>query len=259
MAAALLRVLAERRRPALWAAAIAVALSAAWLLAAGEVSAQVGNPCAGDGINSRECICHNVDSFAVTPMKMTVDFDIDGDGVVPDAYDGTRARTTTGRAEFDEFSGQWVSDDDSKPLDLAPWGEEAEEPANPAGTTVQDSDRPAYDAVLVTNDRYNELCAFSYFRENLGRIWRFGVVLGGIAAAISLAWAGVAYMQDSASVGDAMRVRMAMLRVIMGLAVLALALVIWNVMDSYLISHVDSWSWEQDFYDFRGLHGGSER
>lgn len=238
---------------------LAVAVVAGWAAAPGAVAAQNLNPCAGDGINSRECVCQSIDSFAVTPMKMTVDFDIDGDGSVPDAYDGTRASTTTGRAEFDEYTGQWVSDDADKPLDLAPWGTEAEEPANPAGTTVQDSDRPAYDAVLLVNDRYNELCAFSYFRENLGRLWRFGVALGGVAAAISLAWAGVAYMQESASVGEAMRVRMAMLRVLMGLAVLALALVIWNVMDGYLISHVDSWSWEQDFYDFRGLHGGSER
>lgn len=247
-------------------AAVFLATLAAALSLPGSVSAQA-DPCNvpgdPDAINSKECVCHGVDDFAYAPMKMTLEADPyasppNSDGG-PVAYDD--GRVGTGRPVYDPLSGTWVSHDpvNLPDLSIAPWGVLAEEPADPAGSTVADSERPRYDVVLQTNDRYNELCAFSYFRENMGRLWRFGVALGGVAAAISLAWAGVAYMQDSASYGDAMRVRMAIFRVVIGLAVLALALVIWNVMDAYLISHVDSWSWEQEFYDFRGLHGGSER
>ena len=239
----------------------ALALAAAGLLAfflpGASASAQVGNPCAGEGIDSRECICHAIDDFAAVPMKLTIthDFDSPADGSYPDAWDDQRT-ATTGRAVFNGETGLWESDTPGRPLSVAPWGTEelpAADPENPPN--VISTNRPSHDMVLVLNDRYNELCAFSYLRENLGRVWRFAVILAGAAAAISLAWGGVAYMQDSASYGDAARIRMAMLRVLMGLAVVGLALVAWNAMDGFLFTHVDSWNWDQQFYDFRGLTG----
>lgn len=251
-AGALLRL---RRLLPLAVLALATGLSALFLPGA-TAWAQVGNPCAGEGIDSRECVCHAVDDFAAVPMKMTVAFDIDGDGNYPDAYNDQRDHTT-GAPVYDEATGLWVSNLEGVPLSVASWGTEPLAAADPAnGVSVESGDLPSHDMVLELNDRYNELCAFSYFRENLGRVWRFGVALAGVAAAISLAWGGVAYMQDSASYGDAARIRMAMLRVLMGLAVVALALVVWNAVDGFLITHVDSWSWDQRFYDFSGLTGG---
>lgn len=256
-------------RPRLGLAVLGLALVLCGVLAApGSAWAQQVNPCDNpndpDAINSKECICQAVDDFALVPMKLTERADPyssppSGTGG-PVAYDGVNQESTTGRPVYNPATGLWVSHSATLPdLSVAPWGTAAEESADPAGATPTNAERPAYDLVLETNDRYNELCAFSYFRENLGRIWRFAVALGGVAGAISLAWGGVAYMQDSASMGDAVRVRMAMLRVILGMTILALALVIWNLMDAYLITHIESWSWEQEFYDFRGLHGGSER
>ena len=60
---------------------------------------------------------------------------------------------------------------------------------------------------FMVDDRYNQRCAMSYFRENQRRLWVFAVWLGAGFTVISLIWGGVAYMQNAASGVELSRIR----------------------------------------------------
>ena len=98
---------------------------------------------------------------------------------------------------------------------------------------------------------YGQNCALSYLREDLRRLWRFAVALGGGLAALSLIWAGFAYMQASASGTDLSRNRAMIIRVLVGVIILACAALIWEMVSGTLLGHLDTWSFRRDvFYDF---------
>ena len=100
------------------------------------------------------------------------------------------------------------------------------------------------------NPLYKQHCTLSYFREDLRRLWYFAAALGGGFAALSLAWAGVMYMQHSASGVDLTRSRMMIMRVLLGVLILAFAFVVWEGLGDMLLDTLDPWSQDRSvFYD----------
>ena len=105
--------------------------------------------------------------------------------------------------------------------------------------------------VPALNDRYGQHCALSYVREDLRRLWYFLAAVGGLLAAMSFAWAGVMYMQDSASGGDISRSRAVMVRVVIGMVFLGSSVLVWENLSGLLVSHLDTWTLNFDrYYEF---------
>ena len=99
---------------------------------------------------------------------------------------------------------------------------------------------------------YAQHCAMSYFRENQRRLWVFAVALGAVFSVLSLIWIGVTYMQYSASGVELSRARALLMRVIIGLVIMACALLIWEGLNEYLFSGVESWTQNRGvFYDLK--------
>ena len=106
--------------------------------------------------------------------------------------------------------------------------------------------------MFAVDDRYAQHCAMSYFRENQRRLWVFAVALGAAFSVLSLIWIGVTYMQYSASGVELSRARALLTRVIIGLVILACALLIWEGLNEYLFSGVESWTQNRGvFYDLK--------
>lgn len=79
----------------------------------------------------------------------------------------------------------------------------------------------------VPDGFYDAACAHDYFEENLTRMWYFLVALGTALLTVSLVWAGVIHMQESATGQRNTALRQTLARVIVGILLLALAFVIW--------------------------------
>ena len=108
------------------------------------------------------------------------------------------------------------------------------------------------DLQFMVDDRYNQRCAMSYFRENQRRLWVFAVWLGAGFTVISLIWGGVAYMQNAASGVELSRIRGMLTRVLVGFVILACALLIWDGVSGALFYGVDSWTQDREvYYDLR--------
>ena len=104
----------------------------------------------------------------------------------------------------------------------------------------------------MSSDRYGQHCALSYVRENQRRLWYFAVALGSMFTVISMIWVGVTYMQNSASGVDLSRSRAMLMRVVIGIVILASAFLIWEGLNEVLFSRLDSWTLERGvFYDRR--------
>ena len=183
---------------------------------------------AGRTPNGEDCICAKVVQLRLQPLKYTRagssgvapghdDYfeytggiralDVDGDGVVP---------------KFDPETGLWegkMVNNSSIVVD-------------PVTGEVTSADG---DLILVSNDHYNQQCALSYFRENLRRLWRFAVALGAVLAAASVAWAGVVWMQESASGNDIARSRGMIIRVVIGVIVLSCSFLVLGRLQSWWI------------------------
>ena len=109
-------------------------------------------------------------------------------------------------------------------------------------------DKDACGLVFAYNDQYGQQCALSYVRENLRRLYFFVAAVGAGFAAISMTWAGVVYMQESSSGMDLTRARGMMIRVLIGLVVLASALMGWEGVNDLLLQHVESWTQDRGTY-----------
>lgn len=111
------------------------------------------------------------------------------------------------------------------------------------------------DLVHTENDLYDEQCSFAYLREDLRRVWRFAIALGTMLLGGSLAWIGFVYMQESAQIGNSSSgwagSRTLLMRVLVGIFVLALAGVVWDLIADFTLPGVDSWTLQRDkFYYF---------
>lgn len=215
------------------AALAAAVLGFGWLVAGAEgVLAQqqdeifVG-PRAGDCLedpSSERCICAAVEEVAWVPKdnhgaNRLVGRDVDG---------------VDGPPTFNLATGLWEG--------------------------TKDYERDGYapnqgDLWLKKNDLYDEQCALAYLREDLRRSWRFAIALGTLLLGGSLAWIGFVYMQESAQIGSSnggwSGTRTLLSRVLLGILVLALAGVIWDLMSSMTWPGLQSWTLRrEEFYFF---------
>ena len=178
--------------------------------------------------HSEDCICAGVRRFAFFPIAMDENpadpaqpsADADEDGFRPGLVDGV-----------------WVDH-----------ASESDDVGNtPPGLATE--------LQFVLTDDYGQNCALSYFRENLRRLWVFGVALGAVFASISFIWIGVTHMQHTASGMDISRSRMMFVRVGLGIIILACALVVWEGLNDYLLEGLQGWTNERNvFYNL--LTGG---
>ena len=168
--------------------------------------------------HSEECICADVKLYGLFPKKFKPDVtgpertDADGDTFYP-------SKT---------IDGLWEDHPDEAVV-----GEES-------------------DLEFTSSNRYGQHCALSYVRENQRRLWYFAVALGAMFTVISMIWVGVTYMQNSASGVDLSKSRAMLMRVIIGIVILASAYLIWEGVNEVLFNRLDSWTLDRgDFYEFR--------
>ena len=192
--------------------------------------------------NSEECVCDNVRQFALVPIEVT-----ENEVIVPPAT------PFPGYAGYDPASilpehARYRPVDQDPPDGVLPIlgldGYWVAHPGHP--DTLKDLHVPEN----TLNPLYKQHCTLSYFREDLRRLWYFAAALGGGFAALSLAWAGVMYMQHSASGVDLTRSRMMIMRVLLGVLILAFAFVVWEGLGDMLLDTLDPWSQDRSvFYD----------
>ena len=181
--------------------------------------------------HSEECICATVRKFGYFPKKFDrlglydVDRNLRGKDV-----DGDGKRPILGE------DGVWVDEE----------GEAAN--ANDEGDNEDKRFKKSSDLEWIADDRYKQRCALSYFREDQRRLWYFAVSLGGSFTVISLIWVGVVHMQNTASGVDISKTRAMLVRVIMGLIILACAFLIWEGLNELLFKGLDSWTLEQGVF-----------
>ena len=179
--------------------------------------------------NSEQCICARVRAFGNYP-QLVKDPDNPGN-VIPEDLDGDGVHPV-----FNVDRGVW---------------QDGVHPVTGAHESDVDTRDPPSDLFFSVDDDYGQNCALSYFRENLRRLWYFAAALGGGLAAISLTWAGVAYMQNSSSGVDLSKNRAMIMRVVIGLVIVACSYMIWEAASGMFLGHLDTWSLNPDtFYRF---------
>ena len=160
--------------------------------------------------HTEQCVCARVRAFSMYPLE----------------YDGGAAADVDKDGHspvYNQDGGYWESGDPDDPQD---------------------------DLGLFVDERYGQHCSLSYFRENLRRTWYFLAALGASFAAISMTWAGVAYMQESSSGTDLSRVRGMIVRVLLGMIILSCAFLVWEGLSGFMLGHFESWTLERGvFYD----------
>lgn len=176
------------------------------------------NPVCRDDPYSEDCICAEVKQLALFPREMNP------------VGDGTAVSSDS-------------SDDSFAPiLTDGVWGDHPDE-AN-AGITTE--------LVYIQTDDYGQQCALSYWREDTRRLWVFAVSVGALFTVIGMVMVGITYMQHSASGMDLSRARLQLIRIFIGIIILACSMLVWEGINSFLFSNMESWTFERDvFYDFR--------
>ena len=191
-----------------------------------------------DNPHSQDCICAEVRRFGYFPKSFLPIFD-------PEFPDGSPADFN----EDDVFprltkEGVWV--------EMVPLLENGVKvmgtDGKPVGVEVMPLDKDESDLQFAVDDRYNQRCAMSYFRENQRRLWVFAVWLGAGFTVISLIWGGVAYMQNAASGVELSRIRGMLTRVFVGFVILACALLIWDGISGTLFFGADFWTQDRGVY-----------
>ena len=176
-----------------------------------------------DNPHSEDCICAEVRRFGYFPKA----FKADGTGAADADDDGASPQLVEG--------GLWVDGDG--------------EADNAVGVTDEkEKAEKTSDLQFAVDDRYNQRCAMSYFRENQRRLWVFAVWLGAGFTVISLIWGGVAYMQNAASGVELSRIRGMLTRVFVGFVILACALLIWDGISGTLFFGADFWTQDRGVY-----------
>ena len=104
------------------------------------------------------------------------------------------------------------------------------------------------DLEFMSGDRYSQGCSLAYFRENLRRLWYFAVSLGAAFTVISLIWVGVVHMQNTASGVDISRTRAMLVRVSIGIIIIACSSLIFEGLNAVLFTGLDSWTLERGVF-----------
>ena len=192
-----------------------------------------------DNPHSQDCICAEVRRFGYFPKSFLPIFD-------PEFPDGSPADSNLDEV-FPRLTkeGVWV--------EMVPLEENGVKVMGTDGKPVGVEVRPLEpeeesDLQFAVDDRYNQRCAMSYFRENQRRLWVFAVWLGAGFTVISLIWGGVAYMQNAASGVELSRIRGMLTRVFVGFVILACALLIWDGISGTLFFGADFWTQDRGVY-----------
>lgn len=93
----------------------------------------------------------------------------------------------------------------------------------------------------LENSKYAAYCSLEYFQENQYRLWYFALAFGGTLAAISIAWGGFVYMQESVSGETRSTARTTVLRVVIGLVLLACAFIVWDAVSGIFLDGSAVW------------------
>ena len=183
-----------------------------------------------DNPHSQDCICFEVRRF----------------GYFPKAFDPTRLDPDSGEPMAKDADGDDIS---PQPVEGGLWVDGDGEADNAVGVTDEkEKAEKTSDLQFAVDDRYNQRCAMSYFRENQRRLWVFAVWLGAGFTVISLIWGGVAYMQNAASGVELSRIRGMLTRVFVGFVILACALLIWDGISGTLFFGADFWTQDRGVY-----------
>ena len=180
---------------------------------------------------SEDCICAAVKQVALFPREMNSDGsgvaeDTDGDGIFP----------------TENADGTW-SDGAGEDVDYWALATDAARAARPDLRS---------ELVYVQTNEYGQQCALSYFRENQRRLWVFTVSVGGLFSVISMIIIAITYMQHSASGVDLSKARLMLIRVCIGVIILACSMLAWESVNAFLFSNLQSWTFDRGtFYDFR--------
>ena len=105
----------------------------------------------------------------------------------------------------------------------------------------KDIDDVEVERALVRNLQYRRDCAFAFLEEDLRRIW---IISGSIAAmlvTLTVAWAGVVHMQETASGQGLARTRAILLRAIMGAILVGSCYLIVEAINIELLGVMDHW------------------
>ena len=171
--------------------------------------------------HSEDCICVHVRRFGLVPIYEDGNDtpEPDPDPLVPEpdrlpVFDSTGGIWLGVPQQFDE-DGKWI----------------------------------AGNLQFIQSDSYGEHCSLAYVREDMRRLWRFVASVSALMAAMSFAWAGVMYMQDSASGGDVSKSRGVVIRVVVGLILVGSAYIVWEGASGFTVQHLDNWT-----LDFGKLH-----
>ena len=187
--------------------------------------------------HSEECICATVRKYGYFPKKFTsVVLDTSGNRVLDSSGNPVPVLDPWGRPAV---AARDVDGDGMRPqLVDGLWGQEE-------GKANINLDP---DFEFIRDDRYKQRCALSYFREDQRRLWYFAVSLGASFTVISLIWVGVVHMQNTASGVDISRTRAMLVRVIIGLIILACAFLIWDGLNELLFKGLNSWTLEHGVF-----------
>lgn len=114
-------------------------------------------------------------------------------------------------------------------------GSDGKDPPLCRSTAEEESLRQQYHKVggtwrssNVRTEKWKEACARRYVKHNFRVFWMVGTGIAGALTAISLAWAGFVYMQESASGGDVSQVRNLIVRSLAGFVFAGMAWVVWQ-------------------------------
>ena len=189
--------------------------------------------------HSEDCICASVRKFAYFPQEFTsVKLDSSGNPVLDSS--GNKVPTVDPWGRPAPAAKDMDRDGKRPQLVNGLWVDEDGEADNAAGVTDEkERVRKTSDLEFMRDDRYKQRCALSYFREDQRRLWYFAVALGASFTVISLIWVGVVHMQNTASGVDISRTRGMLVRVLIGLIILACAFLIWDGLNELLFKGLD--------------------
>ena len=191
-----------------------------------------------DNPHSQDCICAEVRRFGYFPKSFLPIFDPE----LPDGSPKDSNRDEVLPRLTDE--GVWVEREPKRDAD----GNLVIVDGKRVGVDTKFKEGDASDLQFAVDDRYNQRCAMSYFRENQRRLWVFAVWLGAGFTVISLIWGGVAYMQNAASGVELSKIRGMLTRVFVGFVILACALLIWDGISGTLFFGADFWTQDRGVY-----------
>lgn len=105
---------------------------------------------------------------------------------------------------------------------------------------------------LVRNENYKRDCAFTYLEEDLRRLWQIAGMVVGALLMITVAWAGVVHMQETASGNSYARTRNILVRAFVGAILVGGLYIVVDAINIQLFGMADFW-WTQEGRLYEGI------